>query len=59
MVVRLGLNGSIVRSEVSGRDIANVMLVVIFLLAYKLDNSEKTGLVVFVRTGAHAELFNQ
>jgi mRNA interferase YafQ len=28
-----------------------------FLLAYKLDDSGKTGLVVFVRTGTHAELF--
>ena len=28
-----------------------------FLLAYKLDDSGKTGLIVFVRTGTHAELF--
>lgn len=28
-----------------------------FLLAYKLDDSRKPGLVVFVRTGTHAELF--
>jgi mRNA interferase YafQ len=28
-----------------------------FLLAYKLDDSSKIGLVVFVRTGTHAELF--
>jgi mRNA interferase YafQ len=28
-----------------------------FLLAYKLDDTGKTGLVVFVRAGTHAELF--
>lgn len=28
-----------------------------FLLAYKLDESAKHGLIVFVRTGAHADLF--
>lgn len=28
-----------------------------FLLAYKLDDSGKVGLVVFVRAGTHAELF--
>ena len=28
-----------------------------FLLTYKLDESGKTGLVVFVRAGTHAELF--
>lgn len=28
-----------------------------FLLAYKLDNTGKHGLVVFVRTGTHADLF--
>jgi mRNA interferase YafQ len=28
-----------------------------FLLAYKLDDSVKSGLVVFVRTGTHADLF--
>jgi mRNA interferase YafQ len=28
-----------------------------FLLAYKIDDSEKTGLIVFVRAGTHAELF--
>jgi mRNA interferase YafQ len=28
-----------------------------FLLAYKVDDSGKTGLVVFVRAGTHAELF--
>ena len=28
-----------------------------FLLAYKLDDSGKNGLVVFVRAGTHAELF--
>jgi mRNA interferase YafQ len=28
-----------------------------FLLAYKLDDSGKTGIVVFVRAGTHAELF--
>ena len=28
-----------------------------FLLAYKLDESGKHGLVVFVRAGTHAELF--
>jgi mRNA interferase YafQ len=30
-----------------------------FLLAYKLDDTAKTGLVIFVRTGTHAELFNE
>jgi mRNA interferase YafQ len=29
-----------------------------FLLAYKLDDSSKTGAVVFVRAGTHAELFS-
>ena len=29
-----------------------------FLLIYKLNDSGKTGLVVFVRTGTHAELFD-
>ena len=28
-----------------------------FLLAYKLDDSHKPGLIVFVRTGTHADLF--
>jgi len=28
-----------------------------FLLAYKLDDSAKPGLVVFVRAGTHADLF--
>jgi mRNA interferase YafQ len=28
-----------------------------FLLAYKLDDSRSPGLVVFVRAGTHAELF--
>jgi mRNA interferase YafQ len=28
-----------------------------FLLAYKLDDSAKHGLVVFVRAGTHADLF--
>lgn len=28
-----------------------------FLLAYKVDDSAKSGLVVFVRAGTHAELF--
>ncbi len=28
-----------------------------FLLAYKLDNSNKFELIVFVRAGTHAELF--
>nr|WP_315208222.1 type II toxin-antitoxin system YafQ family toxin [uncultured Albidiferax sp.] len=28
-----------------------------FLLAYKLDDGGKHGLVVFVRTGTHADLF--
>ena len=28
-----------------------------FLLAYKLDDQAKPGLVVFVRSGTHAELF--
>ena len=29
-----------------------------FLLAYKLDDVGKNGLVVFVRTGTHSELFD-
>lgn len=29
-----------------------------FLLAYKLDDSGKHGLIVFVRTGTHADLFD-
>lgn len=28
-----------------------------FLLVYKLDDTRKHGLVVFVRSGTHAELF--
>ena len=28
-----------------------------FLLAYKLDDSDKQGLIVFVRAGTHADLF--
>ncbi len=28
-----------------------------FLLAYKLDDSGKSGLIIFVRSGTHAELF--
>ena len=28
-----------------------------FLLAYKLDDTGKTGLVIFVRAGTHADLF--
>ena len=28
-----------------------------FLLAYKLDTSGKQGLIVFVRAGTHADLF--
>ena len=30
-----------------------------FLLAYKLDGGGKTGLVVFVRAGTHADLFSK
>ena len=30
-----------------------------FLLAYRLDASRKHGLIVFVRTGTHAELFSE
>jgi len=29
-----------------------------FLLIYRLDDSGKSGLVVFVRTGTHSELFS-
>ena len=29
-----------------------------FLLVYRIDDSGKTGLVVFVRSGTHAELFS-
>jgi mRNA interferase YafQ len=28
-----------------------------FLLAYKIDDRDRTGIVVFVRAGTHAELF--
>ena len=28
-----------------------------FLLIYQLENDEKPGIIVFVRTGTHAELF--
>jgi mRNA interferase YafQ len=28
-----------------------------FLLVYKLEGDSKTGLIVFVRTGTHADLF--
>ncbi len=30
-----------------------------FLLTYKLDDSGKTGQVIFVRAGSHAELFSE
>lgn len=30
-----------------------------FLLAYKIDDSGKTGVIVFVRAGTHADLFNE
>jgi mRNA interferase YafQ len=30
-----------------------------FLLVYKLDESGKTGLIVFVRAGTHADLFDE
>jgi mRNA interferase YafQ len=30
-----------------------------FLLTYKLDDNGKHGLIVFVRTGTRAELFNE
>jgi mRNA interferase YafQ len=30
-----------------------------FLLAYKVDDNGKAGLIVFVRAGTHAELFNE
>lgn len=30
-----------------------------FLLAYKIDDSGKTGVVIFVRAGTHADLFNE
>ena len=29
-----------------------------FLLVYRMEDSGKTGLVVFVRTGTHSELFS-
>ena len=29
-----------------------------FLLAYKIDDGGKTGMIVFVRAGTHAELFS-
>jgi mRNA interferase YafQ len=37
--------------------IGNAISAAIFLLAYKLDDSAKHGLIVFVRTGTHADLF--
>jgi mRNA interferase YafQ len=30
-----------------------------FLLAYKVDDSDEAGLVVFIRAGAHADLFDE
>ena len=30
-----------------------------FLLIYKLDDNGKTGLIVFVRAGTHADLFGE
>lgn len=30
-----------------------------FLLAYKIDDSGKTGTIVFVRAGSHADLFQE
>ena len=30
-----------------------------FLLAYKLDDTGRAGLVIFVRAGTHAELFEE
>ncbi len=30
-----------------------------FLLAYKTDDGGKTGLIVFVRAGSHADLFSE
>ena len=30
-----------------------------FLLAYKLDDTGRAGLVIFVRAGTHAELFDE
>ncbi|MGA8172067.1 MAG: type II toxin-antitoxin system YafQ family toxin [Methylocystis sp.] len=30
-----------------------------FLLIYKLDESDKTGLIIFVRAGTHADLFDE
>jgi len=30
-----------------------------FLLAYKVDDSGKTGVVVFVRAGTHSDLFDE
>lgn len=30
-----------------------------FLLAYKLDDSSQAGLVIFVRAGTHADLFDE
>lgn len=30
-----------------------------FLLAYKLDDSGRTGLVIFVRAGTHSDLFDE
>lgn len=30
-----------------------------FLLAYKIDDTGKPGLIVFVRAGTHADLFNE
>ncbi len=30
-----------------------------FLLVYKVDDGDETGLVVFVRAGSHADLFDE
>lgn len=30
-----------------------------FLLVYKVDDGDKTGLIVFVRAGTHADLFDE
>jgi mRNA interferase YafQ len=30
-----------------------------FLLAYRVDDSGKTGQIIFVRAGTHADLFNE
>ena len=49
-------HGGIMRWVANGTGIASVMWAVIFF-CYKVDDSGRTGVVVFVRAGTHADLF--